>query len=460
MAKQIANVDILTDTFQTWVLRTNDIIDILNTDVLTANSTQGITGSQAAPKNARLYGNFESTSLSTSNGSFGSFQSNATHITINPSALLVAGGGVGAAGGQYLTSNGTHLSWTTAPGTGTVSYVANGPGLIGGPIVSTGTLRVRAGDGIVVDSRGVSVNTAFVSQNITTVNTLKGFDWENPGAIGAQTANTGKFTTSTATTYKLTNDASFEITTNGIKTAGNVDALTPGDGITNTTGAFRVRARGTGRASLQFTNQGGTTEYGAITVDSTGRLSWSGNQSIRGSLTVNSDNTTGGGIILSDDGDIVDLNDGYASMRFASGVNIYSGNKTGTSAIRLKNTGDIEATGSVYSGGNRLLSLADFTGIDKSLLTSNGFTVLPNGLIIQWGSVGATFSETWNSVTFPLTFNQVFAVTATSINSNASNENDYWLQVYSLTNSGCSFYHNSADGGSDASPGYYIAIGR
>lgn len=460
MAKQIANVDILTDTFQTWVLRTNDIIDILNTDVITANSTLGITGSQAAPKNARLFGQFTATSLAASNANFESFQSNATHIVVNPTALLVAGGTTGAAGGQYLTSNGTHLSWTTAPGTGTVSYVANGAGLIGGPITSTGTLRVRAGDGIVVDSRGVSVNTAFVSSQITTVNTLKGFDWESPGAIGKVTANSGNFTVSTATSYKLTGDASFEITSSGIKTAGNVDALTPGDGTTNTTGAFRIRARGTGRGSLQFTNQAGTVEYGYAAVDSTGRWTWKGNQSVTGSLTINTDNTTGGGLVLSDDGDIVDLNDGYASMRFASGVAIYSGNKSGTSAIRLKNTGVIEAAGDIFSNSNKVLTLADFTGIDKSLLVQSGFTVLPNGLIIQWGSVPATFGETTSSVTFPLTFNQVFSCVATTINSNASNENDYWMQVYFLSNSGCTFYHNSSDGGGDASPGYYIAIGR
>ena len=460
MAKQIANVDILTDTFQTWVLRTNDIIDILNTDVITANSTLGITGSQAAPKNARLFGNFTATSLATSNAMFDSFQSNATHIVVKPTALLVAGGTTGAAGGQYLTSNGTHLSWTTAPGTGTVSYVANGAGLIGGPITSTGTLRVRAGDGIVVDSRGVSVNTAYVSSQITTVNTLKGFDWESPGAIGKVTANSGNFTVSTATSYKLTGDASFEITSNGIKTAGNVDALTPGDGTTNTTGAFRIRARGTGRGSLQFTNQAGTVEYGYAAVDSTGRWTWKGNQSVTGSLTINTDNTTGGGLVLSDDGDIVDLNDGYASMRFASGVAIYSGNKTGTSAIRLKNTGVIEAAGDIFSNSNKVLTLADFTGIDKSLLTQNGFTVLPNGLIIQWGSVPSTSGETTSSVTFPLTFNQVFSCVATSINSTKANENDFWLQVNFLDNFGCTFYHNSSDGGSEASPGYYIAIGN
>lgn len=456
MAKQIANVDILTDTFATWVVRTNDIIDIMGDEVLTANSTVGITGSEAAPRNSRLYGNFTATTLASSNASFGGLHANNTHIVISPTTLLVAGGNTGLPSGQYLSSNGTHLSWATAPGTGTVSYVANGAGLIGGPITTTGTLRIKAGDGIIVDNRGVSVDPTFLTSQIGSVNLLKGFDWESPGAIGVQVSNTGKFTTVTATTYKITDDTSFEINRNGIRTAGNIDSLTPSDGITNTTGGVRIRARGTGRAALQFTNQGGSTEYGTITVDSTGRMYWSGNQTVAGSLVVNSNNTTGGGLILSDDGDIVDLNDGYASMRFSGGVAIYSANKGGTQAILLKNNGQVEATGDIYSRGNKLLSASDFSGS----LQSTGYYILPGGLILQWGYIPPLYGEGFNSITFPYAFNQVFVATATSINSNGSNENDYWLQVRSLTNTGCSFYHNSSDGGGDASPGYYIAIGR
>ena len=65
---------------------------------------------------------------------------------------------------------------------------------------------------------------------------------------------------------------------------------------------------------------------------------------INGNLSVSMSNATGGGIILSDDGDIVDLNDGWASMRFSSGVRVYSANKGGSTAVSLSSGGVVTAT--------------------------------------------------------------------------------------------------------------------
>lgn len=69
-------------------------------------------------------------------------------------------------------------------------------------------------------------------------------------------------------------------------------------------------------------------------------------------ITVSVNNTTGGGIILADDGDIVDLNDGYCTMRFTSGVKVYSGNKTGSARILLGSDGAITANSNITAYGN------------------------------------------------------------------------------------------------------------
>lgn len=100
-------------------------------------------------------------------------------------------------------------------------------------------------------------------------------------------------------------------------------------------------------ANLLF-NVGGST---IGTVSSTG-LALTGGASLTGNLVVSSGNATGGGIILADDGDIVDLNDGYASMRFSAGVRIYSGNRSGSPAITLGSNGAITATGDINGYGN------------------------------------------------------------------------------------------------------------
>jgi hypothetical protein len=95
------------------------------------------------------------------------------------------------------------------------------------------------------------------------------------------------------------------------------------------------------------TSQGYITGYSETdtlaTVTSRGS-STSGSITVGGNITVSSNNTTGGGIILADDGDIVDLNDAYCSMRFTSGVKIYSANRGGSAVITLGSNGVISAS--------------------------------------------------------------------------------------------------------------------
>ncbi|MBW3630039.1 MAG: tail fiber domain-containing protein [Gemmatimonadetes bacterium] len=64
---------------------------------------------------------------------------------------------------------------------------------------------------------------------------------------------------------------------------------------------------------------------------------------LQGGLWVSRNGTTGGGIVLADDGDIVDLNDGYCSMRFTNGVRIFSGNRGGGAVIALTSSGQVHA---------------------------------------------------------------------------------------------------------------------
>lgn len=63
MAKQVANVDILTETFEAWVLRTNTILDALSNEIVTANSVGGVTGNVSAPRIALLYGQYVANSV-------------------------------------------------------------------------------------------------------------------------------------------------------------------------------------------------------------------------------------------------------------------------------------------------------------------------------------------------------------------------------------------------------------
>lgn len=412
MAKKIPNVDLLTETFDTWLNRTNSVIDVLGSEVITANTTLGVTGTPAVQLNSRLFGTFTANNLvaATTLNVPGAFIATPTLVSIN--APISINGSVGA-NGQILTSNGSALSWTTLR----IDTAANS-GLIGGPITSSGELRVKVGNGIKVDNSGIYLDVPFVQSQITGVSTLQGYTWEAPGSLGSTTANTGNFTTATATNYRITGVSSdnFLLSSSVIRTAGIVDAITPGNGTSDTNGGVRIRSRGTGRATLQFTNQTATSEFGNISVDSAGLMYWPG------SFRVNVNNNTGAGLILSDDGDFVDLNDGYGSLRFGNGVAVYSGNKSGSSVIRLRSNGNIEASGTITTNGNSVLTLNDFT----RLAGSNGWTRLPNGLILQYGTA-TSFAQVTTTITYPTSFSSfsIAVVSGGEGGANAQDNNPY-----------------------------------
>ena len=102
--------------------------------------------------------------------------------------------------------------------------------------------------------------------------------------------------------------------------------------------------------------------------------------SFSGNLTVSTGNATGGGIILADDGDIVDLNDAYLSLRFSSGVRVFSANRGGSPVITLANTGAISANGNITGANLSGINTGDQTlsslgGVPTSrTITINGTT--------------------------------------------------------------------------------------
>lgn len=117
--------------------------------------------------------------------------------------------------------------------------------------------------------------------------------------------------------------------------------------------------------------------------------STSGSITVGGNITVSSNNTTGGGIILADDGDIVDLNDGWVSMRFSYGVRVYSANRGGSSVISLASNGNISASGDVIAFASSDKRLKDnLTKIEGSLEKVNKL----NGYSFDWNNNQQSYS--------------------------------------------------------------------
>jgi hypothetical protein len=98
---------------------------------------------------------------------------------------------------------------------------------------------------------------------------------------------------------------------------------------------------------------------------------------VAGGIHVSGGNVGGNGIILADDGDIVDLNDGYCAMRFSNGVRVHAGNRSGSAVSALTNGGDIIASGNITAYGspsdiNLKYNIENIPNALEKLLTLNG----------------------------------------------------------------------------------------
>lgn len=96
----------------------------------------------------------------------------------------------------------------------------------------------------------------------------------------------------------------------------------------------------------------------------------------------------------------------------SSGVNTWTAANTFSGTVTF--SGDITSTGTnSFSGVN---TFSNQLNLQSSSLTTNGYTYLPNGVIMQWGQVAFNTSEATNvgaSVVFPKAFpNAALSVTA------------------------------------------------
>jgi hypothetical protein len=137
--------------------------------------------------------------------------SHTANVSVNGAIIL---GATPGNAGQVLTSNGiNNVYWSTigdAGGIGTVTNIATGNGIAGGPITTTGTLYVVANTGIVSNTSGLFVNTAFIAtlasntaasaasaNNATYFNGLDSTNYVNTAQLSSNLAN---YSTTTATT--------------------------------------------------------------------------------------------------------------------------------------------------------------------------------------------------------------------------------------------------------------------
>ncbi|WP_188050681.1 hypothetical protein [Flavobacterium sp. GP15] len=172
----------------------------------------------------------------------------------------------------------------------------------------------------------------------------------------------------------------------GTKTFSNSIQIQDQLRFLNTSGAVKWELYSSGD-DISFSQSG--VDFNQFMVKSNGEVS------SRGSMTVNESGVTGKGLILSDDGDFVDMNDGYGTLRFSSGVKVTDANKGGATVITLGANGRIEATNQIVAGE------VTYTNIDGTV-----------GQVLATDGSGITY---WMTPTVPTNNDFVDLTTAQTI---------------------------------------------
>lgn len=149
-----------------------------------------------------------------------------------------------------------------------------------------------------------------------------------------------------------------------------IDLILQADSDANGTGEIQLRTGATDKITIL--------NGGNVGVGLTNPVF---NLHVNGAAKVCESNASGCGFELADDGDIVDLNDGYASMRFANGVRINSANGGGSAVIQLANS----------TGGNSFINTTGKVGIGTSSPGTTKLNVVDDDNIVT-ADIGQFFA--------------------------------------------------------------------
>jgi hypothetical protein len=309
------------------------------TVVLTAGSNVSISGT---------YPNFTiaSTDTNTTYTASTGLSLTGTAFSIDSSVVTLSGAQIltnkTIGGGQLVDASVTNAKLANSGVT-----VSPGTGMSGGGAVSLGGTITLTNAGVTSNVAGTGITVSGGTGAVTITNSDRGSSqsiFKNVAVSGQSTVvadgNDDTLTLAAGSNVTITTNAS----TDTITIASTDTTYSVGDGgltAVNFTTTRRDKLDGIAAGATNVTNTNQLTNGAGYITSSATSLSLSGN------LTVSSGNSSGGGIILADDGDIVDLNDSFCAMRFTGGVRVHAGNRTGGVAITLASGGSITATGDI-----------------------------------------------------------------------------------------------------------------
>ena len=342
--------------------------------------------------------------------------------TTSGNTIIYANGSLGTAG-HVLHTNGTSTYWAADDNTGTVTSVASGNGLTGGPITSTGTLSVVAGATLVSNATGVHMPNLATAGSST--GGISAVTIDAQGRVTSVTGSAG-YVTSSGVTSVATGSG---LTGGTITTTGTVSVIANNGIVANSTGVFVNAGTGlvsntTGVHMATVATAGSRTGgISAVTIDAQGRVTSvtgsAGYVTSSGVTSVASGNgLTGGtitgtgtlsvvagtGIVANATGVHVSLTDSVSSTSTTTAATPNSV-KTAYDLAATKGTGTVTSvtggnglTGSVSTSGS--LAVGAGVGItinadDVAINAQTGLTANSSGLYVRLtDSVSSTSTTT------------------------------------------------------------------
>jgi hypothetical protein len=239
---------------------------------------------------------------------------------------------------------------------------------IGGNLVVSGSITAQS---LIVNATSVySGSTKFGSVIGNTHQFTGSILTSGSITVVEQFNGSGAGLTGTAASLSIGGNATTATTAGTITSQANSATITAASANTANQIVLRDGSGNFSAGTITATLSGNATNISAYTINQnvgTGNSPSFAAVSLSGNLTVSTGNTTGGGIVLADDGDIVDLNDGYCAMRFSLGVRIHAGNRTGGVVHTLHSNGTFTATGNVTAFSDARVK-TNIKTIDKALL--------------------------------------------------------------------------------------------
>ena len=226
MSRPVANVDVITDSFEIWLLETNELLHALTTEIITANSTYANTGNTAFPRTAQLYGTFGANNLVITdwvkggnvNGSFANLMISTNTVLSNTTATEIRLEVANGSSNSFMWQYGLHAGLTGA------NLVANTTKLTIQSNSTTNTTAIAALISVANSTSSANTDPISFKTGLFTGNTISVSVSNSTGYSVLANTDTIKVGNSTVNTMIVSNSTTSFIDTDGfVRVLGNTD---------------------------------------------------------------------------------------------------------------------------------------------------------------------------------------------------------------------------------------------